>query len=199
MCSIGAGPRVGARRAKCREGASIPSRESRLRNPILRPAPATLSSIEVVRRDGQLCVVATRKVRPGERVLFLDGMLSRIPSRYSVQIDADVHVEVPEDEEVDAERVIHRYPWRSLNHACAPSARIAGRDLLAIGALRAGDEVTFDYETTEWDMASPFRCVCSACGGRTIRGFRWLSREEREKRRPHLAAHLLARLHAPIG
>lgn len=155
--------------------------------------------MEVVRTDGQLRVVASRAFRAGERLMVLEGVLTAKPSRYSVQVDEDVHVEVPEQAEVDADATIHRYPWRSLNHACDPNARISGRELLAMRPIARGEEVTFDYETTEWDMASPFRCGCTRCGGRTIRGFRWLPAAERERRRPWLAAHLLRRMGRPSG
>ena len=116
-----------------------------------------------------------------------------------MQIDTEVHVEVPEHAEVDAEQMLVRYPWRCLNHACDPNARIVGRELRALRAIRASEEITFDYETTEWDMASPFPCGCARCGGRTIRGFRHLPRDERERRRPWLAPHLLARIDDPVG
>ena len=164
-----------------------------------RPSASQATPIEVVRSDGQLRVVAMHAFRKGERIFELEGVLTPTPSRYSVQIDTNVHVEVPEHAEVDAERMLLRYPWRCLNHACDPNARIVGRELRALRAIRPDEEITFDYETTEWDMASPFPCGCTRCGGRTIRGFRHLSREERERRRPWLAPHLLARIDAPVG
>ncbi len=165
----------------------------------LPPSAAHATPIEVVRSAGQLRVVALHAFRKGERIFEIEGVLTPTPSRYSVQVDADVHVEVPELAEVDAAHMLARYPWRSLNHACDPNARIVGRELRALRPIRASDEVTFDYETTEWDMASPFPCGCTRCGGRTIRGFRYLSRPERERRRPWLAPHLLARIDAPVG
>lgn len=165
----------------------------------LRPSAPHATPIEVVRSDGQLRVVAQHAFRRGERIFVIEGVLTSMPSRYSVQIDTDVHVEVPEHDEYDAESTLVRYPWRCLNHACAPNARIVGRELRALRSIRAAEEITFDYETTEWDMASPFPCGCSRCGGRKIRGFRYLPREERERRRPWLAPHLLARIDAPVG
>jgi hypothetical protein len=164
-----------------------------------RPSASQATPIEVVRSDGQLRVVALHAFRRGERIFELEGMLSPKPSRFSVQVDADVHVEIPEHAEVDAEQILARYPWRCLNHACAPNARIVGRELRALRPIRAAEEITFDYETTEWDMASPFPCGCARCDGRMIRGFRYLSRAERERRRPWLAPHLLARIDAPVG
>lgn len=36
------------------------------------------------------------------------------------------------------------------------------------GGLKEGDELTFFYPSTEWDMAQPFDCLCGSgvCKGR---------------------------------
>ena len=78
-----------------------------------------------------------------------------------------------------------------MNHACEPNAAIRGRGVAAIRPISAGEEVTFDYNTTEYDMAAPFACRCGSqrCRGQ-IRGFKHLPSGEREKLRPALAGHL---------
>lgn len=65
------------------------------------------------------------------------------------------------------------------NHSCDPSLEfdmarqevrvVPGRD------LKKGDDLTFFYPSTEWDMAQPFACNCGsqACVG-TVRGARYL-------------------------
>jgi len=57
-------------------------------------------------------------------------------------------------------------------------------------SIPQGEEVTYDYNTTEYSMASPFLCRCVHCGGREIRGFRHLSIPEQQRRAGILAAHL---------
>lgn len=44
--------------------------------------------------------------------------------------------------------------------------------------LKVGDQLTFFYPSTEWEMARGFECACGeeGCLG-TIRGARWLSGE----------------------
>jgi hypothetical protein len=83
-----------------------------------------------------------------------------------------------------------------LNHACRPNCQIdtlsmrvvAGRD------IAAGEELTFFYPATEWDMDRPFRCRCGApeCVG-VVAGARHLSPEtlRRYALAPHIR-HLLA-------
>jgi hypothetical protein len=138
------------------------------------------------------CVVATRAIAPGERVLTFDGEEGDTPSRFSVQVGRDLHVSPPAD--VIRDGRLDAFEWRFLNHSCRPNARIVGRDVVAIGMIAARQEVTFDYNTTEYDMAAPFRCRCGDCGGAEIRGARFLSEAERRGREHLLAGHLRAML-----
>ncbi|CAN8103271.1 unnamed protein product [Discula destructiva] len=58
-----------------------------------------------------------------------------------------------------------------LNHSCEPSL-IIDTDKMQILAgergLRPGDELTFFYPSTEWNMAQPFTCNCGtpSCHGK---------------------------------
>lgn len=53
-----------------------------------------------------------------------------------------------------------------LNHSCAPNVAIDVERMvvMAIRPIAAGDELTFFYPSTEWDMAQPFQCWCGAKG-----------------------------------
>lgn len=149
--------------------------------------------------DGSLRLVAGRAFSMGESILTVDGVIQSVPSRYSIQIGIDQHVEQPASTTREEER--ERYPWRYLNHSCAPNASLHGRDLRALRPIAEDEEITFDYLTTEFDMATPFRCGCSAqqCQGE-IRGFRHLSPEQRARYVPRTAAHVqaLARRHGLV-
>ena len=137
-------------------------------------------------------LVALRPVAVGQLILRIDGELASLPSRHSVQIDTDVHV-APAAAAAGQHPLDHGY-WRYLNHSCDPNATLRGRALLALRDIAANDDVTFDYNPTEWDMAEPFACHCGSavCLG-TIRGFAHLSPAHRA--RLHGAApHLLALL-----
>lgn len=143
--------------------------------------------VAVVTRNGQFAVVARADIREGACVMALDGPLVDRPTRYTIQIGPDQHV----DAEADPTTGRGHPNWRFLNHSCAPNTRIDGRSMIATKRIRAGDEITFDYETTEWDMAAPFPCACkaAACRG-LIRGFRHLSAAQRQ-RLVGAAAHLV--------
>jgi hypothetical protein len=108
------------------------------------------------------CVVAARPAAAGDPLLQLVGTLRDVPSRHSVQVGPGEHLVAAEGAGGPV--------WQYLNHSCAPNAVLAGRALTAAASIAAGDEVTFDYETTEDELAVPFRCRCGHCPGRTIRG-----------------------------
>lgn len=134
-------------------------------------------------------LVASRTIAAGETVLSIEGRLQRTPTRYSIQLDHDTHIEADGDLPEDAMRA--RHPWRFLDHSCSPNARIAGRILVAIAPITAGSHITFDYTTTEASMSTPFDCHCgaAACLG-TVRGFLHLTPEQQRVRGPWLAPHL---------
>lgn len=129
---------------------------------------------------------------PSGRLLFtIEGDVTSCPTRYSVQVGSSVHVDLPPD--VSRKVILDRYYWRFMNHSCEPSAVICGRGVCSLRKLEQWDEITFNYNTTEYSLAEPFECRCGStnCLGQ-IRGFRYLSRLHREQLRPHLAAHLVA-------
>jgi len=139
---------------------------------------------------------ATRDIAAGTTVLPIEGTLQGHPTRYSIQLDVDVHIEadgaLPDDE------MRRRHPWRFLNHSCDPNAAVQSRSLIALRPIAAGEQITFDYTTTEGSMAEPFTCLCGAsgCVGE-VRGFTHLSATEQQARRDRLAPHLRALLEQP--
>ncbi|MEZ6194582.1 MAG: SET domain-containing protein [Planctomycetota bacterium] len=145
--------------------------------------------VVVVRGDGHFRVLTTRPFAEGEVVLRLEGREVRRPTRYTIQIDRDLHLESEPGEGFEA--ALDRRPWRFLNHSCRPVTRLVGRDLVALRPLAAWEQVTFDYNTTEVTLAAPFACRCGAedcCG--VVRGFTALDDAGRRRRAPLLASHL---------
>jgi hypothetical protein len=54
-----------------------------------------------------------------------------------------------------------------INHSCAPNVffNTSSMELVCLQPLQPGDEFTFFYPSTEWEMAQPFVCNCgnAAC------------------------------------
>lgn len=124
--------------------------------------------------EGRRRLIAIAFVAGGEIIIPVIGELCPTPSRHSIQIGEDAHLD-------DMGFV------ESTNHSCEPSAFIDFTDperlsLRAVRDLPVGAEVTIHYCATEENMAAPFRCDCSttACYGR-VRGYQFLSSSQRER------------------
>lgn len=148
-----------------------------------------MSAVAVVRADGEYRLVANRPVTEGEQLFIVNGELTDTPNRYTVQIGRYTHVDVPA--EFDFEAILDQFYWRFMNHSCDPTVLIRGRSVIALKPIDFGQDITFNYNTTEFDMAEPFACQCGSdrCLGR-VQGFRHLSADERQRLRPWLADHL---------
>jgi len=147
------------------------------------------SSVGVVRVAGEYRLVAARAFIPGERLFWMEGDPSPTPTRYTVQIGENQHLEMASG--MTLEGILDRYFWRFMNHSCEPNTFILERDVIALRRIAPWEAVTFNYNTTEYDMASPFDCHCGSahCLG-PIRGFKHLPESERRRLEPFLAAHL---------
>jgi hypothetical protein len=64
------------------------------------------------------------------------------------------------------EEHIHLKPefLKFINHSCDPSVFFdtQSMQLVALKDIGPGDEFTFFYPSTEWDMAQPFDCLCGS-------------------------------------
>lgn len=155
-------------------------------------APLSSSPLSVTRKNDAFHLVTNDAVAAGQCVFTIKGDVVSRPSRYSVQIGRDQHIDLVNPPSLKI--MIERHPWCFMNHSCEPDVRIAGRNVIALRAIRAGEEIAFDYDTTEWDMAEGFRCHCGSaqCRGE-IRGYKWLSPGVRARLRNAVAPHLLHR------
>jgi hypothetical protein len=153
--------------------------------------PCDVPALAVMDTGAERHLVATSDFAQGDVVMELRGVIGATPDRYSVQIGAEAHLSPPIG--LADHELVAQYPWIYLNHSCAPNCRLDERRLTATRAIRAGEDVTFDYTTTEFEMASPFDCQCgtAACLG-TIRGAKHLAPAARAARTDRLAPHLVS-------
>lgn len=151
--------------------------------PQLSNIPGTLLAcdselVAVLVGDDHRRLVAIRPIAKGARLFTITGREHDTPTRYSLQVGATVHLD--QDCARDEFDLVQRYFWRYLDHSCEPTTQIRDRQVIAVRDIAEGEGVTFHYNTTEYDMASPFRCHCGSprCMG-TIRGARHLTSEQR--------------------
>jgi hypothetical protein len=87
------------------------------------------------------------------------------PTYQTIQVGREAHIE-------DLGVIVY------LNHSCQPNV-VVNTTEMTITALRdiaAGEELTFFYPSTEWEMERPFVCLCGApqCV-RLVAGAKYLS------------------------
>jgi hypothetical protein len=76
--------------------------------------------------------------------------LSDKANRYTVQIGQDRHTEVGK--------------LSALNHSCDPNVILDTENLRMVACrdIEVGEELSFFYPSTEWEMDAPFICLCGA-------------------------------------
>jgi len=96
-------------------------------------------------------LVARQNFKQGEVVYQIPSeKVFDKPNRFTVQMDRELHIEVGK--------------LSALNHSCDPNV-ILDMDKMVVVAnrdIQAGDELSFFYPSTEWEMAAPFICLCGA-------------------------------------
>jgi hypothetical protein len=131
------------------------------------PRARTWSSPKIELRPvaGGLGVFAREAISAGEVLIALAHVFVEQRARHTIQIDAHCHQAGTGE--------IDDY----LNHSCDPNCALNFErlELVARRALAAGEELNFNYLSSEWDMAAPFTCECGApaCVGQ-VRGLRHL-------------------------
>ena len=112
---------------------------------------------------------ATRSYEKGELILSLKGMPVAKPTKTSIQMNENKHIE--------------NFMAGKLNHHCNPNTEIkfnksdeSNLNLLvyALKDITRDEELTFDYETTESLLYCPFKCTCH---GNLIRGKKYRYQE----------------------
>ena len=96
---------------------------------------------------------ATIVIKPGEFISrFFAGITQSYATYLTVQTGVDTHITLQPE--------FLQY----INHSCNPNVFFdtASLQLICLTALQPGDELTFFYPSTEWDMSQPFVCNCKS-------------------------------------
>jgi len=132
-------------------------------------------SFRVVEEANGRGLQTERCIAAGDVVIELSGRWVVAPSKYTIQLGEGQHLE-PED-----------HQWALINHSCRPNLRVdcERKIMLATRDIALGETLSFNYLSTEWDLAAPFPCLCRAehCFV-TISGARYLTAQQR---REHMA------------
>ncbi len=108
---------------------------------------------------GQRCLKSRLEFEAGDVLAsFSARRHCKKPHRMTVQVGESSHIEL-------APLCIEL-----INHSCDPNVffDVTRMEIVALRRIAPGDELTFFYPSTEWQMESPFDCECqsSRCLGR---------------------------------
>lgn len=134
--------------------------------------------------DKGIGVFAAKDFAPGEIVLVGRGIqILSDRTLHSIQTNINLHILLDE-------------PAVFLNHCCSPNVGVrnnqyGGYDFIAIARIVAGEEIVYDYETTETAFAGRFECQCHCpnCRGH-LSGFLALPLEVRQRYGEFIADYL---------
>ncbi len=139
------------------------------------------SAVEVRDNDSYKGVFATEDIERGSVIFQLQGTISTRPSKYTIELGEERHLGSPN---ITKPKDKLEYGWKYLNHSCEPNGYIdaEGLTFVALRDIARGEEITFNYLTTESAMDDPFTCECGApnCFG-LIRGRNFLTLEQIDK------------------
>jgi hypothetical protein len=125
--------------------------------------------------NDQNALFATQSFQPGDMIAdFSAGTIAAEPTYLTVQVGIGKHITLQPE--------FLQY----INHSCEPNVffNTTTMQLVALKEIKAEEEMTFFYPSTEWQMTQSFNCYCghAACIG-DIRGAAFLSKEAQEKYR----------------
>lgn len=122
--------------------------------------------------------VASRDLKKNEIINTFSSPIHQVPNMHTVCFDEDVHV--PPNN--SAEFISHA--CSNTNTKIMVSSQSDYANFVVTKDVKAGEDLSFNYNTTEWHMSTPFLCGCGACKQKQfpsiVRGFKHLSPSERE-------------------
>jgi len=103
--------------------------------------------------NNQKAFFAQMSYQPGDVITnFSSGQVLNEPTYLTVQVDVDRHI------------MLQPEHLQYINHSCDPNVFFDtyAMQVIALRPIEEGDEMTFFYPSTEWDMAQPFNCYCGS-------------------------------------
>lgn len=129
-------------------------------------------------------VFSKKNFKKGETVIVgKPDYVAKLRTKTSVQVDVDKHMEF-------------QAPVCFLNHSCEPNTGVhdneyGGYDFVALRDIEKSEEISFDYETTEYISIAIEECFCGAKNCRKkIKGYKFLEKNERDRYKGFIPSYL---------
>lgn len=104
---------------------------------------------EIRKINGMKGLFALKSFQKGESVVKVSGQKIDHPTRTSVQVGINEHIDV-------------QAPIMYINHRCDANIKLKNYTFVAIRTIEVGEEITFDYNASEDRLSNPF--ICRDCG-----------------------------------
>jgi hypothetical protein len=105
--------------------------------------------MEIKSVGNMLGLFTTTPYKQGDVVLKIEGEILSVPTITTIQIAPNSHVDVGS-------------PAKFINHSCNANCHVQNKQIIALRMIVVGEEITFDYQKNEDQLAHPF--VCKDCG-----------------------------------
>jgi hypothetical protein len=112
---------------------------------------STMETLSIKTENKFRSLVTKQAYKKGEVICSMpsENIMDK-PNRYTVQIGRTVHTHVGK--------------LAALNHSCDPNVILETEKMIMIARrdIAKGEELSFFYPSTEWEMNAPFICLCGA-------------------------------------
>lgn len=110
-------------------------------------------------------IFALKDFKKDEIILHIDGEVIETGNPASLSKDIQDHCFPFDKKDKIGKYVLPKSPWKYLNHSCDPNAGIKNnRDIVAMKAIKKGEEITFDYAMNNIDnWVTECKCGSKNC------------------------------------
>ena len=114
-------------------------------------ASTTMETLSIKTENKFRTLITKQAYKKGEVICEMPSEnIADKPNRFTVQISRDKHTHVGK--------------LAALNHSCDPNVILDTDKMVMIARrdIEKGEELSFFYPSTEWEMAAPFICLCGS-------------------------------------
>ena len=147
---------------------------------------STMETLSIKTENKFRTLISKQEYKKGEVICSMpsENLMDK-PNRYTVQISRDLHTHVGK--------------LAALNHSCDPNVILDTEKMVMIARrdIAKNEELSFFYPSTEWEMHSPFICLCGAANCiHVVAGARFLplSTLEHHYLNPHIRQMIIEQL-----
>ena len=111
----------------------------------------TMETLSIRTENKFRTLITKQAYKKGEAICAMpsENIMDK-PNRFTVQISKDRHTHVGK--------------LAALNHSCDPNVILDTEAMMMVARrdIEKGEELSFFYPSTEWEMNAPFICLCGA-------------------------------------